>query len=509
MALVETADSDDAATPKLEADDAGAQPTPKSNANIHDDPLTQKLTMAEIEALKQDDMGSGKELIEKIMQSHSALEQKTAFSLAKYTLRKHKKYMKRFCVLPVDVPTLIDWMMADRDFGKVMEMRNETMGLVGCWANIHSAGHDLGLSAGSEPSSRYLVVDDTGGLLVAAMAERMDNLQPKSREQDTTEKADDDLDAAPGQTEAVLPHKPRRQQYRLDAMSAKSNTLTLIHPNQQPNLAFLRYFGFDSNNPIPSHPLYTTLKTVSWIQLLEPEADIAYREPPLLSAEELAKVKANKRSSYYRKRRRWENVKNAVDATREGGFNGLVVASYTDPVSILRHLVPLLAGGSQVVVYSPNIEPLVKLTDYYSTARRTAFINTPEEERQVPSVEFPVDPSLLLTPTVQTGRVRHWQVLPGRTHPLMTGRGGAEGYTFVATRVLPAEGKVEARGTSSRGRKTRPAENGVESAPEDVLSQSPLKKQKTTAQDTLPALEISSAEDVSKDGTDAEMKIDT
>jgi len=47
---------------------------------------------------------------------------------------------------------------------------------------------------------------------------------------------------------------------------------------------------------------------------------------------------------------------------------------------------------------------------------------------------------------VQSARVREWQVLPGRTHPVMTGRGGAEGYLFTATRVVPAEGRVEARG---------------------------------------------------------------
>jgi hypothetical protein len=36
---------------------------------------------------------------------------------------------------------------------------------------------------------------------------------------------------------------------------------------------------------------------------------------------------------------------------------------------------------------------------------------------------------------------------------LMTSRGGAEGYVFVATRVIPAEGKVEARGRPGRGKK--------------------------------------------------------
>ncbi|KIV86468.1 hypothetical protein PV11_02079 [Exophiala sideris] len=494
VTLMETAETEDASTPGGE--EATVQPTPKSNVNTYDDPSNQKLTMAEIEALKQSDMGSGKELIEKIMQSHTTLDQKTAFSLAKYTLRKHKKYMKRFCVLPLDVPTLIDWMMADRDFAKVMEMRNEAVGLVGSWANVHASGQDP-TQAGMDLSSRYLVVDDTGGLVVGAMAERMGILHQTEFGGNPPNTDDDgEAEAETEQAEAVLPHKPQRQQYKPTAMSAKSNSITLVHANQQPNLGLLRYFNFDSNNPTPSHPLYTNLKTLSWLQLLDPEADTTYQEPEVIPADELAKGKSNRRSAYYRKRRRWERVKNIVDETRQGGFNGLVITSFTDPVSILRHLVPLVAGGGQVVVYSPNVEPLTKLADYYSTARRTAFINTPEEKRS--SEDFPVNPTLLLVPTVQTARVRKWQVLPGRTHPLMTSKGGAEGYIFVATRVIPAEGKVEARGRPPRGKKNKAETAASTPAPstpapaavDDISPESPLKKQKTAPEnDVLTTLE--------------------
>ncbi|KAK5222750.1 tRNA (adenine(58)-N(1))-methyltransferase non-catalytic subunit trm6 [Exophiala xenobiotica] len=506
IALVEQAEMGDVSTPDAET---GAQSTPKSNVNTHDDPTNQKLTMAEIEALKQSDMGSGKELIEKIMQSHSTLDQKTAFSLAKYTLRKHKKYLKRFCVLPLDVTTLIDWMMADRDFAKVMELRNEAVGLIGCWANVHAGGQDISLPE-ADPSSRYLIVDDTGGLVVSAMAERMGILHQTNFQVDKAKDGDEDPDpdAEPDQNELTISDKPRRQQYRPSAMSAKSNSVTMVHGNQQPNLALLRYFNFDFNNPTSSHPLYTSLKTLSWLQLLEPQSDTTYREPEVIPAEELAKAKSNKRSAYYRKRRRWERVHNIVDETQKGGFNGLVVASYTDPVSILRHLVPLLAGGAQVVVYSPSIEPLVTLADYYSTARRTAFQTTPEDQRHVPSKEFPLDPTLLLTPTVHTARVRQWQVLPGRTHPLMVGRGGAEGYIFTATRVLPAEGRVEARGRPPRGKKAKSETAGTPASLEDDLPQSPLKKQKTEASTDLPAAVEASVES-SKHESDVEMKIDT
>ena len=102
----------------------------KTNQNILDDPANQRLTMAEIEALKRDETGTSKEIIAKILQSHSTIDQKTAFSLAKYTLRKHQKYLKRFSVLPLDVVTLTDWLMKERDFAKVMELRNEALGLI-------------------------------------------------------------------------------------------------------------------------------------------------------------------------------------------------------------------------------------------------------------------------------------------------------------------------------------------------------------------------------------------
>ncbi|EXJ60520.1 hypothetical protein A1O7_04673 [Cladophialophora yegresii CBS 114405] len=495
-ALVEQAETDEASTPFNETEGGAATPQqpPKTNVNTHDDPTNQKLTMAEIEAPKQNSTGSGRELIEKLMQSHTTLDQKTAFSLAKYTLRKHKKFLKRFTVLPLDVATLVDWMFADREFGKVMEMRNEAVGLVGCWANVHAAGVDEALLANSRPSSRYLLVDDTGGLVVAAMAERMGILHQTTLEAESIVSADevasDPDDQDPPTTNQ--PSRPNRKQH-LTAMSAQSNTITLVHANQQPNLGLLQYLNFDSNNPNASHPLYTHLKTLSWLQLLDPETDIAYKEPDAIPDKELATMKSNRRSAYYRKRRRWERVKSVVDETRAGGFDGLVVASFTDPTSILRHLVPLLAGGSQVVVYSANVEPLVELADCYSTARRTAFINTLAEERSIPSRDFPVDPTLLLGAMIQTARVRRWQVLPGRTHPLMTGRGGAEGYIFSGTRVIPAEGKVEARGRPPRGKKAKAEEStGVASqktveqelidSVEDVTMQSPAKRQKVEEQ---------------------------
>ena len=446
----------------------GGEMSMRSNREIVDDPTRQAMSMDEIEALKKEGTGAGKDLVTKILLSHSALDQKTAYSLAKYTLRKTRKYLRRFTVLPLDVPTLANWIISEREPAKVLELREEMLALIGSWANVHYTCDDQ-LSpndgeSGRDGSGRWLVVDETGGLVVASLAEKMGILYPYEEEEEeeeeekeegpnknpksATQQTNSDSESVQIIVEASEDTTPPRHSMR--AMSAKSNSLTLVHANAQPNTSLLDYFLFNSSNPSSSHPLYRHLRTLSWLQLLSPGEDVGYAEPESVSKEILKTWKSGKRGTYYRKRRRWERTKSVVDETRAGGFDSLIVASVMNPTTILQHTVPLLRGAAQVVVYSPTIEPLAELADYYSTARRAAFVANRPDPSDLPNEDFPLDPTLLLAPTIHTARVRPWQVLPGRTHPLMTGRGGAEGYLFTATRVLPAEGKVEARGKFKR-----------------------------------------------------------
>ncbi|KAL4737284.1 Gcd10p family-domain-containing protein [Aspergillus similis] len=442
----------------------------RTNQNTVDDASTQKLTLEEIEALKKESTDAGRDIIAKILESHSTIDQKTAFSLAKYTLRKQKKYMKRFTVFPMDVSGLTNYMLENRDSAsKSMELRDELIGLIGSWGNVHHGG-DASLQATlSRPNGRYLVVDDTGGLVVAAMAERMGLLYP-----DEERESDEDVPAEDGSTDEptsiTLQRKDRPAQ-----MSATENTITILHANKQPNASLLKYFGYDHNAPEESHPLYRHLKSVSWLQLLDPEADPIYaEEPAIIPDAELATLKTNKRGAYHRKRNRWARVQSVVNEVRAGGYDGLVVATLMDPDSVLKHTVPLLAGSAPVVVYSPTIEPLTEIADLYSTARKTAYINRKRdlEEKQGQSAngefpelaaEFILNPTLLLAPTLETVRVRQWQVLPGRSHPMMSGRGGAEGYVFHGIRVIPSTGFIQAAGNPSRKRRKLATESTAQS----------------------------------------------
>ncbi|KAI9170907.1 tRNA (adenine(58)-N(1))-methyltransferase non-catalytic subunit trm6 [Paramyrothecium foliicola] len=470
----------------------------RSNREIIDDSARQTLTLEEIEELKKKGASAGKELIAKLLLSHTAIDQKTAYSLAKYKLLKTKKYIRRFTILPLDVALLAQYMLEERDASKILELRHEALGLLGCWGDVHFGG--LPIPGETAPhGGRWLVVDDTGGLLVAAMAERMgilyqddaeasvedeeQNAEEQKPEEQNSEVAAETKDVngdgqagaqaeggqelettQPGQAQTQGRKRPRRDD--LDVPYSLSNTITLLHAYSQPNLSLLRYFDYDSTDPNPSyphHPLFSNMLPISWLQLLSPEDDPVYADKPEeVTPEVLASWKTSRRGNYHRKRRRWARVQHMVDAARSGGFSGLVTASTMDPISILRNVLPLLTGGAPIAIYSQSVEPLAALADCFSVGRRGAWVSdppaeaqgkTPEElERWVGSPEFPINPTLLLGASIQTSRAKRWQVLPGRTHPFMTGKGGAEGYVFTGWRAVPVHGKISARGKFQKKR---------------------------------------------------------
>lgn len=504
----------------------------RSNREVIDDNARQTLTMEEIEELKRDGTGAGKEIIAKLLLSHTALDQKTSFSLAKYKLLKTKKYIRRFQVLPLDVPLLGKYMLEEKDASRVLDMRDEMVGLVGCSANVHYGGEDVlldgpalsdadeaddtvteeqrlrKLNEGPKPmNGRWLVIDDTSGFLVAAMAERMGILyqdeKDVSEEQPSAENKGDEENAIAAGDEAAevpaslsadakagngaatagataaegtqQPTSSRLRSHDFQVPFSQTNTITLLHAASQPNLSFLNYYGFDIQNPNhPPHPLVNHLLTLSWLQLLQPETDASYSTmPPSVSDAQLAAWKPNRRGTYHRKRRRFARTRHIVDGARAGNFSGLAVASTMDNISILQYTLPLLAGGAPIAVYSPTLEPLVELADCFSVPRRSAWMNpetapaetvgktAAELERWEGNDDFPLNPTLVLGASIQTSRARKWQVLPGRTHPTMTDRGGAEGYVLTGWRARPAEGRVEARGKHTAKRRKVEGKGGA------------------------------------------------
>ena len=80
-------------------------------------------------------------------------------------------------------------------------------------------------------------------------------------------------------------------------------------------------------------------------------------------------------------------------------LSSLLVASQYDPFSIVDKLYPYLGGSASIVVHSPHVQVVTNL----QTQLR--------------------DRLGYLGPTVTEGFLRRYQVLPGRTHPMMNASG--------------------------------------------------------------------------------------
>ncbi|KAK6428092.1 tRNA (adenine(58)-N(1))-methyltransferase non-catalytic subunit trm6, partial [Oleoguttula sp. CCFEE 5521] len=256
-----------------EVDEEKVMASKKDNRLTVDNAARQNLSHLEIEALKQ--TVSGREIIDTIMANHNALDEKTSYSKAKYSLRKAKKYLKRFTVLPMEIGTLQDY-VREKEPGRILEMREESLALITAWSNAHfsEALTDTSMDA---QSGRWLAVDDSGGLIVAALAERMGILR-KVEKMPTVAKevqnGDHSMPDAPLATEDGSNHRDF-------PLPATSNTITNLHSMVQQNVSLLKFFGYDSNTPDTDHPLHDRLLPISWLQLLHADQDPTYREPDL------------------------------------------------------------------------------------------------------------------------------------------------------------------------------------------------------------------------------------
>ncbi|KAI7867365.1 Gcd10p family-domain-containing protein [Spinellus fusiger] len=136
--------------------------TEANNQTIIDDKSVQLLSQAQVEKLKQEGLDGNiatEEIIRKMIESHTEFNKKTEFSKAKYIQRKMMKFLKVFT--PVR-PTLfsITQYFLNKNPEKIRHLRIDTLSQILSFANVRAY-------------SKLLVVDDTQGLIISAVAERM------------------------------------------------------------------------------------------------------------------------------------------------------------------------------------------------------------------------------------------------------------------------------------------------------------------------------------------------
>lgn len=335
----------------------------------------QKLDSNQIDELKKLGASSdiGQKIIGQIIAGHAAFDKKTLFSQQKYLRRKQQKFMRRFQIEYLGASQLLQYYI-DKDLQKVLDMSQETLGMLLSLANVR-------------PGGKYLLLDETGGVLVYAMLERM-------------------------QGEGLI---------------------LLIHEHEHANLAAMRHSDYSEEYQSKM------IKTISWLQLAEPENErIVWN---LLPEEEVEALKPLKKLQYHRRLQRAIDINNALDMVEAGNFDAFISASTLSIPSILPYVIPRVGGSRPVVFYSPFKEALLEVQHELTQDKR------------------------VLAPSIYETRVRTYQTIQGRLHPLMTLRGYG-GYLLCGTRVYPADSVITAIGKGSRKKPKLELTDGTKDTPE-------------------------------------------
>lgn len=328
----------------------------------------QKLSNEEIDELKKSGATSkiGQTIIEKMIAGHEGFEKKTIFSQQKYLKRKQQKFLRRFTVEYLGASQLLQYYI-EKDIQRVLDMSEESLGLLMTYANIR-------------PGGRYLVIDETGGVILYAMMERMKG----------------------------------------------QGSIVLVHDNEHPNIIALRHSDY------PEESINSMIKTINWLQFVEPDNEKIDWEDA--TAEELEEMKPLKRAQYDRRSKRAHEINEVINIVQEGNFDALVSVSSLHMPTLLEHVLPTIGGSRPVVIYNQFKELLLETQHFLMSDKR------------------------VLAPSIFESRVRAYQTIPGRMHPLMTMRGFG-GYVLWGTRVIPKESGVQAigRGIIKRKREDTPS----------------------------------------------------
>ncbi|OAD79852.1 hypothetical protein PHYBLDRAFT_99099, partial [Phycomyces blakesleeanus NRRL 1555(-)] len=258
--------------------------TAANNQNIVDDTSVQLLSQEEVERLKEEGMKGNMdaaEIIRKMIESHTEFDKKTEFSKAKYIQRKMMKFLKVFT--PVR-PTLysITQYFFNKNPEKIRHLRIDTLSQLLNHANVRANG-------------KILVVDDTQGLIISAVAERLGGY----------------------------------------------GTLVGLHDGKDSNYDVLRYMNFSKH-------IMDTVHTVPFSMV---DSEKGYEEISEMTEEALR--------SYERKTRMYAVRSKALQLLVEGEFDGLIISSCYKPETVIKKLSKYILGSRPVVVYSFHKEMLL------------------------------------------------------------------------------------------------------------------------------------------------------
>uniref|UniRef100_A0A1A7YJ55 tRNA (adenine(58)-N(1))-methyltransferase non-catalytic subunit TRM6 n=1 Tax=Iconisemion striatum TaxID=60296 RepID=A0A1A7YJ55_9TELE len=367
------------------------------NRNIVDDGKSQKLTRDDIETLKEQGL-KGQEIVQQLIENSSTFTTKTGYAQDKYIKKKKKKYENTVTIVK---PTcrILAMMYHGREPGKICHLRYDTLAQMLTLANVHAG-------------SKVLVFETCAGLVLGAIMERMGGygsviqMYPGGG----PVRAGVECFGFPSHFHDTLHEFPI---CHVNALLAGSLDTSAKDPSADENQVVEKQFGVavkHQNQPESEQqdggPEEQRMETNA--------AAAAVQDQEELEKEKRKEIKAQEKKLKLEEKRR----KLAAAAALLEGRNadGLVIASRFHPCPVLLGLIKFLSPSRPFAVFSQYKETLIEC--YTKLKEQGGTVN------------------LRLTDTW----LRHYQVLPNRTHPVLLMSGGG-GYLLSGTTVATDHSK--------------------------------------------------------------------
>ncbi|XP_043961982.1 tRNA (adenine(58)-N(1))-methyltransferase non-catalytic subunit TRM6 [Gambusia affinis] len=382
------------------------------NRNIVDDGKSQKLTRDDIETMKEQGL-KNEEIIQQLIDNSSTFNNKTGYAQDKYIKKKKKKYENTVTVLK---PTcrIIATMYHGREPGKICHLRYDTLAQMLTLGNIHAG-------------SKVLVFETCAGLVLGAIMERM------------------------GGYGSVIQMYPGGGPVRagVECFGFPTHFHDMLHefPICRVNALLAGTLDTSAKDPAADIAEEKHLNAAAEQEQIQPEAEQQEGGPTeermetntggggkdreKVEREKRQEAKAQERKVKLEEKRR----KLAAAAALLEGRNadGLVIASQYHPCSVLLGLIKFLSPSRPFVVFSQFKETLIEC--YTKLKEQGGTVN------------------LMLTDTW----LRHYQVLPDRTHPLLLMSGGG-GYLLSGTTVATDHSEPAAEEPAPKRQKVKDSE---------------------------------------------------
>ncbi|CAH1791433.1 unnamed protein product [Owenia fusiformis] len=399
------------------------------NRDLHDRNLeNQKLSRDEIVEMKKEGL-RGQEIVDQLVENSATFKIKTEFSQEKYIKKKKKKHVSVYTILR-PCTRLISDMYTNKGPARILNLRIDSLGQILSQANVRA-------------NSRVIVMENTLGLVLGAVLERLSGLGCVVSVYSGT-----DVHGSRPAVEvfnftkeqlAILHHYPLHELDTVNTDIADTNpqsinTDTVTIEKKSTDIAMATASDVAMENDSDKTGIESGKDKTNENEIIKDNSkgDTTEKNEAIVAIKNTdteqgvtkeTKEKAtngdnkSKRFRYEKeehseKKAEWRNkVEETRKILKAGDFDSLIVASKFHPTPIVMDLIEYVAPSRPIVVFSQYKEPLM---DCFSKLRsRGGVLN------------------LRLTETW----LREHQVLPGRTHPLIN-MSATGGYLLTATMVM-------------------------------------------------------------------------